>query len=625
MEDVVVITPFAELAERFEGLRLKTDVPFSLISLEKDLKDERDLPEKVRGAKVLISRGGTARLLREKGSVPVIDIPVSVKDVLRSVSSTVNKGFTDVAVVTPENLLTFTENLSLSKDAKITFESYQNKKQIKKKIESLIEKNNVKAVIGDKAAVKAATKLGVFSELLLSGEEALHTALDTAQHLLSIQRNEQAKRKELEAVIHYVNEGVITVNEEGRITVFNEAAKHIFKKENEEVTGRDVRKAIPEAKDINIKKEQRNKLLQGKRIIYTTLPIYIDGNFQGSVLIFEETKKLQKLELEIRKELNKKGLTAKHRFTDIVTKNKEMKEALEEAALFAASEGTVVIYGESGTGKELVAQSIHNASEREEKPFVSINCASLSPTLLESELFGYEEGAFTGAVKGGKPGLFELAHRGTLFLDEIGEISLEFQAKLLRVLQEKEVKRIGGGRITPVDVRVICATNQRLSQLVEEEKFREDLYYRLAILEVELLPLRERKEDIVPLALSFLEKEKKSGRKPLRWQSEDVFSPLLAHKWKGNARELENFVHRLVLLSPAEDISKGFVEKQLNKRPLTKSAKVELSVTQDIKLMEKELWEKILDQYDGDKEEVCRQYRISKSTLWRKLSFNNEK
>ena len=217
-------------------------------------------------------------------------------------------------------------------------------------------------------------------------------------------------------------------------------------------------------------------LANGKKIVIHHIPIYIDSIFQGSVGIYQEISKIQNMELNIRKRLNDRGLTAKNTFDDFVTTNTEMNQVVTEARSYAQSEATILLYGETGTGKELFAQSIHNASKRNKGPFVSVNCAALSENLLESELFGYVEGAFTGAIKGGRPGLFELAHGGSLFLDEIGEISLPFQAKLLRVLQEKEVRRIGGDRIIPIDVRVICATNKPLFDLTKEGSFREDLY-----------------------------------------------------------------------------------------------------------------------------------------------------
>jgi transcriptional regulator with PAS, ATPase and Fis domain len=303
-----------------------------------------------------------------------------------------------------------------------------------------------------------------------------------------------------------------------------------------------------------------------------------------------------------------------------------MKAVVHQAKLYSKSEGTVLIYGESGTGKELFAQSIHNASRRSQGPFVSVNCASLNENLLESELFGYEEGAFTGALRGGRTGLFELAHGGTLFLDEIGEISINFQAKLLRALQEKEIRRIGGDRIVPIDVRIVCATNRSLFDLVGGGKFREDLYYRLAVLELQLLPLRDRREDIVPIALAFLDLEMEKENRILRWKSAEVFAPLMRYEWRGNARELQNFIQRLVICTPGSEITDEVVRSLFsNKTPGVETGEtIQLTISGDFKKMESDIWRKLLEKYDGDKERLCKMYGISKTTLWRKLEFINE-
>jgi len=222
-----------------------------------------------------------------------------------------------------------------------------------------------------------------------------------------------------------------------------------------------------------------------------------------------------------------------------------------------------MITGDSGTGKELFAQSIHNLSSRCNAPFVAVNCAALPENLLESELFGYEEGAFSGAKKGGKIGLVELAHHGTLFLDEIGEMPLPLQARILRMIQEKEVMRLGGDKIIPVNVRILVATNQDLTHLISIKKFREDLYYRLNVLPLHLPPLRERPEDISRLVEHFIRKQGVK-RSVIKRISDEAMQMLKEYPWLGNVRELANVVERLVLLSPNPKIEKQHVEDVLN-------------------------------------------------------------
>ena len=241
-------------------------------------------------------------------------------------------------------------------------------------------------------------------------------------------------------------------------------------------------------------------------------------------------------------------------------------------------------------------------------------------------MFGYEEGAFTGATRGGRIGLFELAHGGTLFLDEIGEISFNFQAKLLRVLQEKEIRRVGGDRIIPIDVRIICATNKSLYNLVKKGGFREDLYYRLSILELNLIPLRERKDDISPLAVSFLRTEMDKENRHLHWKNENVFTPLKDYYWRGNARELQNFIHKLVICAPNSEVTSAYLRELFEETAHKENImdKIEVTVSSDFKSMESELWQKLLDKHHGDRVLLCRTYGISKTTLWRKLNLPNE-
>ena len=334
--------------------------------------------------------------------------------------------------------------------------------------------------------------------------------------------------------------------------------------------------------------------------------------------------------MNIRTRLNEKGLMAKQTFNDIQGSSPEMLQCINRARQYAKSNGTALIYGETGTGKEIFAQSIHNESKRAKGPFVSVNCAALSENLLESELFGYVEGTFTGALKGGKMGLFELAHGGTLFLDELGEISLNFQAKLLRVLQEKEVRRVGGDRLIPIDVRIICATNRDLGEEVRLGRFREDLYYRLSVLELQLIPLRQRKDDIVPMAISFFKNECIKEQKVLFWTQDQLFDCLKSYDWYGNARELQNFIEKLVISSEeGEELTqfkicellaekKGGIYDKGGQNP----DQLQIPFSNQFEEMENQLWKQLLERYHGDKERLCKDYGVSKTTLWRKLNLH---
>ncbi len=293
--------------------------------------------------------------------------------------------------------------------------------------------------------------------------------------------------------------------------------------------------------------------------------------------------------------------------------------------MYAEVDSTVLIMGETGTGKELFAQSIHNYSLRADKPFVAVNCAALPENLLESELFGYVEGAFTGARKGGKTGLFELAHGGTVFLDEISEMTPNLQARFLRVLQEKEVVRIGDDKIIPVDVRVIAATNRDLYEYVDEGKFREDLFYRLCVLRLDIPPLRERKDDIYELVLFFLELKSKTLNKKTPKLSQNIIEKLVNYDWPGNVRQLENLIERCIVISNEKEINDEILSealfitpsyKPIKDKNISESANNSIDVLKNI---ENDTIKKVLQETNGNKKLAAEKLGISVTTLWRRL------
>jgi len=302
---------------------------------------------------------------------------------------------------------------------------------------------------------------------------------------------------------------------------------------------------------------------------------------------------------------------------EIITSDENMKNLLQLTGSVAASDMTVLILGESGTGKEVLARYIHKASRRSKKPLVAVNCAAIPDNLLESELFGHEKGAFTGALEK-KAGKFELAHGGTILLDEIGEMTATLQAKLLRVLQEKEIDRIGGKQPVPVDVRVIATTNRDLQKEIEEGRFREDLYFRLSVFPILLPPLRERPEDIRLLAGHFVEKFAKELNKTLSGFSDEAVEFLRTRRWKGNIRELENAVHRAVLIARGELIG---VEDFMLEGNVSQGAVNEGS----IKDMEMDLIAKTLETTNGNKTQAARLLGVSVRTIRNKLNGYGKK
>jgi DNA-binding NtrC family response regulator len=312
-------------------------------------------------------------------------------------------------------------------------------------------------------------------------------------------------------------------------------------------------------------------------------------------------------------------------FQELIGHSKPMREVFTVIEKVAKEETSILIKGESGTGKELVARAIHARSPRKDKPFIRVNCGALNENLLESELFGHEKGAFTGAIKQ-KKGRFELAHEGTLFLDEIGDITPAMQIKLLRVLQEKEFERVGGEETLRVDVRIISATNQNLEQLMEEGKFREDLYYRLSVIPVKLPSLRERKEDIPLLANHFLKKFERETRKS-NYQIDSTGMDLLKqYPWPGNIRELENLMERLVVISPQPVISAELIGRHFGKSVTHFTLLENLPLEDALYQFEKNLIQQALKDADGIKNKAAKRLGLKTSTLYYKMEkFGLEK
>ncbi|MBS4174106.1 sigma 54-interacting transcriptional regulator [Bacillus sp. FJAT-49736] len=348
--------------------------------------------------------------------------------------------------------------------------------------------------------------------------------------------------QQVDAIINATQEGIVTINSHNIIIQVNKALLGFLKKESNpsSIVGKNFSDIFPSL-DIYHNKEPLFFNINQFRLIVQPISITLLDGEQGMIIVFREIKNIQQTEMAIRKKIHTPGFVSKYQFTDLIGHSHLLKETIEKAKKLGQFDQPVLISGENGTGKEIFAHSLHHVSNRRNQPFVPINFAGLPESLAESELFGYEDGAFTGAKKGGKPGFFELAHNGTIFLDEIGDAPPSIQASLLRVLQEKQILRVGGTQLIPVNVRIIAATNKDLFKLVEEGRFREDLYYRLNVLPLQIPPLRERKEDILPLVEYFFSKQTPKAI----FLSKEVKEYLLSYSWPGNIRELENTVYYL--------------------------------------------------------------------------------
>lgn len=394
--------------------------------------------------------------------------------------------------------------------------------------------------------------VGIFQDI--SELEELSHQLDTVKEI----------NKELEAVIESVDDGIVVADKQGFILRVNNAYQNITGITAEEYVGKHVHDLVKEGyinrsiSDVVIKRQSRVNIVDvrnGKELLLTGNPVFNEsGELVRVVTAIRDVTELHNLKEQFAKSEQIRDkyyhelehLRSQQPFSKIITRNPEMKKKLDQAFYVAQVESTVLILGESGVGKDLLARLIHRASKRARQPFIKINCGAIPASLLESEFFGYEPGAFTGALKEGKPGLFELAHGGTLFLDEVGELPLDLQVKVLRSVQDKEITKLGGKKIISLDVRIISATNRDLEEMVRNKMFRQDLFYRLNVVPILLPPLRERKEDILTLVAEFLGKfNKRYGYQ--KWIHPDVMQCFLSYDWPGNIRELENIIERLVV------------------------------------------------------------------------------
>jgi two-component system response regulator HydG len=349
---------------------------------------------------------------------------------------------------------------------------------------------------------------------------------------------------------------------------------------------------------------------------------YLTKPLDFEVLKLSLERALEHTDLKQENKYLKDKLSANYELKNIIGRSRPMKELIDMLAMIAPSEATVLITGESGTGKELIAKSIHHNSSRKDHPLIIVNCTALTETLLESELFGHEKGAFTGADKR-REGRFMQANRGTIFLDEIGETSSAMQAKLLRVIQEREIQRVGGEETLSVDVRILAATNRNLEEDVKSGKFREDLYYRLNVVMLNVPSLSDRQDDIPLLAQYFLEKYAEKNRKPVKGFSPLAMDMLLKYEWPGNVRELENTIERAVILLPGEHITEkelpsNITEPYSEKRDWVEQPK-ELAANRPLEEIEKEAILATLEAAGGNKSETARRLGINRKTLHKKL------
>lgn len=578
---------------------------------------------------VIISRGYTAKkTIQQCESIPTVELVISSYDIIRALQESKTKfspkkvgfcGFYGALAGAKE----FGEIVGCEVEVYTPTEYHE--------LENVIDqakRDGCETIIGGYSAKLYAEKIGLDAIVIKTGEEAVLQSLNEAIRTVDLYRAERIKAEMYRMITKSSKDGILYVDRDGVIRIDNKAVQ--------EMAGRNalchyrledvfpllksgfaqvVRKGMELSHEIY-------KLKNNSIVSVAFLPVSIGEEVSGVVINLVDITRVQELEGQIRRKLSEKGLRAKYTFDDVVHKSEIMKKTIQMSKLYAGSASNIIVVGETGTGKEIFAQSIHNASLRKDGPFVAVNCAALPENLLESELFGYVEGAFTGTSKGGKMGLFEQAHRGTLFLDEISEVNLSLQSKLLRVLQEQEIRRIGDDKVTSVDVRIITATNKSLKNLVEKGEFRKDLLYRLDILRIFLPPLRKRGDDVDELFLFLMKKIAEKNGKPIPRIEKSALNALHEYQFSGNIRELTNIVERVCVLNRGDSISQDTInhvlypediESDEHPGPLEKS----IHLAKRDSEIETIMW--AMKESNGNQTKASKLLGIDRSTLWRKL------
>ncbi len=628
VNDICVMAPTLQLAEKAEMLIKQEnyqniDVVVAASGRQETVKCAQTLA--AAGAEIIITRKGTRRIVEEVTNLKVVSLNNSLSDYLWMLK--------ERGLHTP-GLIAFFSYDPMSSDILQMCEmlEVQTKNYIFKSFADC--RGCVERALKDGAVFSVggawtdpwAKRLGLPHVIVENSVETILNALESATQLRRVQVEEAEKQclfktqsEMYQAVLDFTHDAILAIDENGRIQVLNPPAERIMGCRAADSVGQPVEAVLPNTllpDVLESGEKQLDQIMQIHQTLCNTnrIPILVDGQRRGVVATFQDVKQLQNSEQKIRLKLHEKGLVAKYAFNDILGDSPAIRSTIQIARSYAASRASVLILGETGTGKELFAQSIHNASDRRDGPFVAINCAAVSNSLLESELFGYEAGSFTGASRGGREGVFELAHGGTLFLDEIGEIPRETQVELLRVLQEKEIRRVGGSRVIPVDVRIIAATNKDLLQETVEGRFREDLYYRLDVLDLKLPPLRERGDDVKILGLHLF-RQLPGGKDPIM-QSQFLYllEQVGPYQWYGNIRELQNFVERANILMRNAGASSVTVSDILRRR-----AEPAPEPCQETESRDRRAIEAALHNHPGSMADAARSLGCSRQTLWRKM------
>lgn len=626
MINICVITykKLDQLVREAIGTYVDKEIRITLIEgLRNEILEEKKR-EAIEKCDVIIAGGANARIARENFNIPVVPYKITDMDYIWALRRAMNFGKKAVIVtyqvpIAENNFRFYKEEMGGNVENLI----YEDTEELCSKLQA----KDYDVVIGAAHAVEMGEMLGKYTILIYPGVSSIQETITSAKELVRQIRREREKMQFAAALLRYNKEGVLLADEEGRVVDCNYSAAQILKRKASELRGASLETVCEEVDMLKMirsdEAEKKQTVIIGQQEIFLhTIRLEADGGrISGGLVLMAKAAAVKDdlaNERKNRKYKEEKGFAAKMTFEDIIGDSPALSACIEDAKYFAKSDASVLIRGETGVGKEVFAQSIHNQSARKNEVFVAINCAALPENLLESELFGYDEGAFTGGRRNGKKGLFELADNGTIFLDEIGEISPAMQSRLLRVLQEREIMHVGGDKIIPINVRILAATNRDLENM-DPVEFRRDLLYRLNVLELNIPPLREREDDVVLLFEKMFRTRKEL---PLyRVELSDELKHILKlYTWPGNIRELQNVAERFCLYltrwprinerNMKSALVKAIGEKRLKQAVFTSCGYDGKNITED-------LVNELKTVFSINREQIAQLLGVSRTTIWR--------
>ena len=572
--------------------------------------------------KVIISFGLTAKYLQKNLPIPVLEMIFSTVDFMNAIREA--QTYSSKILIIASCYLSFYAKKSLSlleqENSQIHFTELTLDKPIKEQVHELIDSGYYDVIISGTPSIEIAEIEGIKGIHFDIDSKMVEMTLKNARSLAEFQRGREEKELLIQEIINRSPEGLILTNENHLVTSLNRSAEKLLSAPRKNIVGKPAEEVLAEYKVVDVLDESIAFEISEENIfvLLNRVPIHLNNEYKGALISIRDAQEIRELGQKAHKRLLAKGHVARSTFSDILGSSRAIERARDKARVFAKHDSTVLLLGETGVGKELFAQSIHNASKRKNQAFVAVNCAAIPEDLLESELFGYVKGAFTGASEQGKTGLFEAANLGTIFLDEVSEISLRMQTRLLRVIQEKELVRIGDDNVKTVDIRVISASNRDLYNQVVKGLFREDLYYRLCVLDLEIPSLRERKEDIEIIANSMIHNKNIKFNKNINKLDLEMLEFLQSMNWPGNIRQLDNMIEKCVILTEKNHIYPSLLEAGPlpQKKKITAPGRVKMETLQD---MEQRIIKQTLEKVGNNKAECARLLGIDNSTLWRKL------